>query len=240
LAEYNEANAIAVPSEFARRTFIEHGIHPQKIFRIPFGVDLSLFRPKPKQDRKFRVLFVGNFSIQKGIGYLLQAMKPLVEKGRAELWLIGRPDPSARKILAKYKDIFIDKGTYPRQQLADLYSQGSVLVLASVQEGLALVQAQAMACGIPVIATYNTGAEELFEDGKEGFIVSPCDATAIRNQIESLMSNPARQKEMGRAGLNRVRDIGGWDTYGKTTLAMYSEVLSRKNAEIVYSMEVDE
>jgi len=228
LTEYQEADAIAVPSEFAKRTFVEQGIDPEKIFKVPYGVDLSLFSPKPKQNSKFRVLFVGRFSIQKGIGHLFEAMKPLVEKGHAELWLIGKPDPAANKVLARYEDIFIDKGSHPRKHLADLYSQGSVLVLPSINEGFGLVQAQAMACGIPVIATYNTGAKDLFEDGKEGFIVPPRDSTAIRERIERLINNPERQREMGQAALNRVRNLTGWDTYGEKCLAMYSELLNRK------------
>ncbi|MBT8763364.1 glycosyltransferase family 4 protein [Desulfohalobiaceae bacterium Ax17] len=228
LTEYHEADAIAVPSEFAKRTFIEQGIQPEKIFKLPYGVDLSLFAPKPKQDSKFRVLFVGSFSIRKGIGYLFEAMKPLVEKGHAELWLIGKPEPAANKILARYKDIFTDMGAHPRKHLADLYSQGSVLVLPSVEEGLALVQIQAMACGVPVIATYNTGAEDLFEDGKEGFIVPPREPIAIKELIERLICNPELQRGMAKAALNRVKFMGGWDTYGKKCLAMYRKVLSCK------------
>ena len=229
LIEYHEADAIAVPSEFAKRTFIEQGVHPGKIFKVPYGVDLSLFAPKPKQNSKFRVLFVGRFSIQKGIGYLFEAMKPLVEKGHAELWLIGKPDPAANKILTRYRDIFIDKGSHPRKHLVDLYSQGSVLVLPSVQEGFGLVQAQAMACGVPVIATYNTGAEDLFENRKEGFIVPPRDSIAIRERIERLICNPELQGEMGQAALNRVKNAGGWDTYGKKCLTMYLELLNCRN-----------
>ena len=231
LTEYHEADAIAVPSEFAKRTFIEQGIHPEKIFKVPYGVDLSLFKPKPKQNSKFRVLFVGRFSIQKGIGYLFEAMKPLVEARHAELWLIGKSDPAANKILARYRDIFTDKGSHPRKHLADLYSQGSVLVLPSVQEGLALVQAQAMACGVPVIATHNTGAEDLFEDGKEGFIVPPRDAIAIRERIERLICNPELQREMGQAALNRVKNMGDWDRYGSEVLATYRSLLQKTTDE---------
>jgi len=233
LTEYLLADAIAVPSEFAKRTFIEQGIHTGKIFKIPYGVDLSLFTPKPKEDNKFRVLFVGRFSIQKGIGYLFEAMKPLVEAGHAELWLIGKPDPAANKILAKYRMVFTDKGSYPRKQLADLYSQGSVLVLPSVNEGFGLVQAQAMACGIPVIATYNTGAGDLFEDGREGYIIPPRDFIVIRERVERLLCNPKLQSEMGQAALNRVKNMGGWDIYGKKCLAMYLKLINCKNGGII-------
>lgn len=228
LAEYGSADRVIVPSEFVRQTFINKGFAPERILKVPYGVDLSIFTPQPRQDKKFRVLFVGRISILKGIGYLLEAMKPLVEAGHAELWLIGNRDPSARDLLAEYSNIFTYKGTYPRTQLAELYSQGSVLVLPSVWEGLALVQAQAMACGLPVIATANTGAGDLFTDGVEGFIVPARDAQAIREWVEYLLAHPDRRQEMGRAALHRVKGLGGWDKYGADALANYRYLTMEK------------
>lgn len=228
LAEYENADYIVVPSEFVRRTFINQGINRGKVVKVPFGVSLTLFSPKPKLDQKFRILFVGQASIRKGIGYLFQALKPLVEAGQIELWLIGSLDPSADCLLRRYADIFLYKGVMPRDRLSEVYSQGSALVLPSVEEGLSLVQAQAMACSLPVIATPNTGAEDLFTNGVEGFVVPAQDSQAIRERVEYLIDHPDQREEMGCAALNRVKELGGWNQYGENALMAYRLSLEKR------------
>ena len=115
----------------------------------------------------------------------------------------------------------------PRTKLYRYYSQGSVFVIASLEEGLALVQAQAMACGLPVIATTNTGAEDLFTDGVEGFIVPIRDPEAIREKVIYLYEHPEVRQEMAQAALQRVKSMGGWNEYGKKAAAVYKEALNR-------------
>ena len=228
LSEYDEADAVVVPSSWAKETFVKQGISADKVYVIPYGVDLSLFRPLPKEDNRFRILFVGAFSARKGIGYLLEAVRPLVERNLVEVWLVGMLDATARPILERYSNTFIDKGFIPRKDLAWYYSQGSVLVLPSVEEGLALVQAQAMACGLPVIATTNTGAQDLFTDGKEGFIVPIRSPEAIRERLQWMLDNPLERDAMAAAALQRVGGMGGWDDYGQRCLAMYQKVIDNK------------
>lgn len=228
LQEYAEADAIVVPSYFAKRSFVEQGIPPEKLHVCPYGVELSMFRPVHKSDSKFRVIFVGAASLRKGIGYLFEALRPLVQSGLCELWLVGTIENAAKPLLEKYRDLFIHKGRQPRTALASLYSQTSVLVLPSIEEGLALVQAQAMACGIPVIATIHTGAENLFHHGTEGFIVPIRNPLAIREKVEWMITHPSERASMGAAALKRVKHLGGWDRYGEQCLAMYREVLTRK------------
>jgi glycosyltransferase involved in cell wall biosynthesis len=231
VAEYEEAHAVTVPSQFARRTFLEQGIAPERVFVTPYGVNLSEFRPGVKDDQVFRVIYVGQITVRKGIGYLLQAVEPLTRKGKCELWLVGEIDDRMRPILDQYKDVFVYKGVSQRRQLWRLYSQASVLVLASVEEGLALVQAQAMACGLPVIATTNTGAEDLFTNSIEGFIVPIRSPEAIREKLEWMMDNRALRDQMAVSALERVKKLGGWDSYGDRVQSVYSQLVSRPNIQ---------
>ncbi|MGD0073558.1 MAG: glycosyltransferase family 4 protein [Candidatus Binataceae bacterium] len=225
LGEYEICDLIAVPSEFARRTFVEKGVPEKKLVKLPFGVELKLFRPAPKQDRVFRVIYVGNITLRKGLQYLLEAIAA-PGMPALELWLIGSIDPDVRPLLAKYQDRFQHLGTIARPELYKYYSQGSVFVMASVEEGFGMVQAQAMACGIPVIATRNTGAEDLFSDGVEGFIVPIRSPEAIREKIVYLYENPAERERMAEAAKGRVRNLGGWDRYGEAAAAAYRERLA--------------
>lgn len=235
LREYAEADLITVPSTFARDSFIEKGVPPEKLRRVSYGVDVSLFQPVPKEDERFRVLFVGSYSVRKGIGYLFDAVRPLVSRGHVDVWFMGCRDPEARPLLARNADCFTDKGAHPRSRLAWFYSQGSVLVLPSVEDGMGLVLAQAMACGVPVIASLNTGGRDLFSDGVEGFIVPSRDPEAIRDKIEWMLENPVGRREMGAAALRRVRQLGGWDAYGDVAAAVYEELVNghRSKNELV-------
>jgi glycosyltransferase involved in cell wall biosynthesis len=229
LRAYDLADLIIVPSEFVRRTFIEHGVPAAKLRKIPFGVDLSMFHPVPKDDDKFRVICVAQMIARKGIGYLLEAMNTPRLKN-VELWLIGPLQKEFKPVLDRYSGRFRYLGVLPRAELYKYYSQGSVFVLPTVEEGLALVMGQAMACGLPVIATENSGAEDLFTDGREGFIVPVRSPEAIREKILTLYDDPQRREAMSRAALERVKSYGGWESYGEKTFEVYQEALMQRAA----------
>jgi glycosyltransferase involved in cell wall biosynthesis len=116
----------------------------------------------------------------------------------------------------------------PRAELRKYYNQASVFVIASIEEGLALVMAQAMACGLPIIATDNTGAADLFDDGVEGFIVPIKSAQAIREKIELLRGDREQLERMSSAALNRVQLMRGWDSYGDAIERIYQDASHRK------------
>jgi hypothetical protein len=84
-----------------------------------------------------------------------------------------------------------------------------------------------------VIGSRNSGAEDLFTDGVEGFIVPAADSGAIQSKIEWMIANPVQRAEMATAALNRVRSLGGWDRYGDSCLAMYNTVVTRRGAPAV-------
>ena len=220
LTEYDECDLIFVPSSFVQRSFTDRGVSEEKIRVVSYGVDLKMFRPVKKEDKVFRIIYVGELSVRKGIHYLLEAASRFSEK-EVEVWLIGSALPESQTLLNRYKGRFRHLGVIPRAELYRYYSQGSVFVIASIEEGLALVQAQAMACGIPIIATMNTGAEDLFSDGVEGFIVPIRDANAIAENIAQLLKRPSDCEVMGQAARKRVAEIGGWNLYGQKVLSAY-------------------
>jgi glycosyltransferase involved in cell wall biosynthesis len=225
VAEYEGCDLICVPSMFVYNSFVEMGVPETKLRKISYGVDLDLFKPVPKQDQTFRVIYVGALSLRKGIPYLLQALAG-IHLPQFEVWLIGSVLPEVRTILAKHEGQFRYLGVIPRTDLYKYYGQASVLVLPSVEEGLALVQAQAMACGLPIIATTNTGAEDLFTDGVEGFIVPIRSANVIHEKVLYLYENPDVRERMVGAALRRVRSLGGWDIYGERMVATYQDALT--------------
>jgi len=231
--EYAQADAILVPSKFAQRTFIEQGVSPSKLRLAPYGVDLTRFASSGKpRAHGFDCLFVGALSIEKGAGYLFDAFEKIDHSSKS-LTIAGKVAshirPMLRRAMRRNSAIHVT-GHVPQEDLKNLMSRAHVLVLSSVQDGFGLVQAQAMACACPVVASSNTGAEDLFEHGKEGLIVPPRDADALAAAMQSLADDAELRATMARAALQRVRNLGGWDNYGQVVLRAFRDLVGQKSS----------
>lgn len=229
LEEYEQADYISVPSSFAFQSFLQRGFSPDRLLLAHFGVDVQQFRAIPKRDTKFRVIHSGSLILRKGVHYLLQAFHELRLKD-AELWLIGRPSPEIMPFLQRYGNAnVILKGTFPQSQLYELYSQGSVLCLASVEEGLAMVIPQAMACGLAIICTLNTGANDIVRDSIDGFVVPIRDVEALKERLGFLYSHRNDTRQMGETARKRILQAFTWDDYGDQIAKEYARVVSGVN-----------
>lgn len=226
LREYQEADFISIPSLFVKETFLQRGVPAAKLLHVPFGVDLTNFYPIPKVDKTFRVIHCGNLSLRKGVHYLLQAFWELKLPG-AELWLIGSLPEEIRPFLKQFASPAIRHlGPFPEPELHKYYSQGSVFCLASIEEGLAMVQVQAMACGLPLIITTNTGGADLVREGREGFILPIRDVAALKEKILYCYENQEEVRRMGEAARERVRTGFTWADYGDKMMACYRRILA--------------
>jgi glycosyltransferase involved in cell wall biosynthesis len=221
LEEYEISDLIIVQSSFAKNTFIKKGINKNKIIKIPLGIDLSLFRPLPKKDDMFRVLYSGNFSIRKGSLYLLDAIKTIKLK-KFEFMFNGTIDKMLIDIFKQNSDLINYTGYQPFNKLYKIYSQASVFVLPTIEDGFAKVIIESMSCGVPVIATKNSAADDIITDGVDGFIISACDSNAIYEKIIYLYENPIKLREMAYAALKKVNNNYSIDDYGKRVIDEYS------------------
>ena len=215
LEEYDTADLISVPSSFVYNSFLKNGIEEKKLFLNPFGVNLDRFSPLPKiNDGKFQVLYVGTLSIRKGIFYLLEAFKKLNFKNK-KLTLIGPIEKNIKdKVFKNLSDKIEYLSVIKNKDLNRYYSMADVMVQPSIEEGLSLVMAEALACGCPVIATENTGASDLFQNNKEGFIIKAKSIEQIHDKMQLLADNKILQKEMSNNAVLNVEKIGGWNHYG--------------------------
>ncbi len=213
--EYENSDYITIPSEFNFKSFIEQGVPESKLRKISYGANIARFSPTGERDsERFIVLFVGSISLRKGIPYLLQAFEKF-HHPRKELWIVGMKSPGIEPILNRFLKTNVKfLGLVPNDRLASIYSQAHAFVLPSIEEGLAVVQGEALACGCPVIATEHTGASDLFHDKVEGFVVPIRDPEAITGRLTQLADSPKLWDEMSKAAIDRVRSIGGWDHYG--------------------------
>lgn len=231
--EFHAADRVMVLSRAASRSLIEEGIEERKIFVNPCGVDLARFTPPEKKaDDVFRIIYCGNISPRKGVHYLLQAFSEL-NLDRAELCLIGSaPSPSFSRLLARHQSGNVRfLGTFPHNELRQVYARGSVFVLPSLADGFGMVVPQAMACGLPVIVTENVGAADIVADGVEGYVVPIRDVAALKDKIRYLYENPVARQRMSDTAVTKAGRHLSWDAYGDRLVAWLGGLLSRRAGE---------
>lgn len=224
LQEYEEADYVSIPSLFVKRTFLEKGFPPKKIIHVPYGADLSTFKPLPKQDNIFRVIFGGGLTLRKGVHYLLQAFSEL-NLPNSELLLVGAMNEEIRPFLDKYTGCYKQISYVPFAEINKIFSQGTIFVLPSIEEGLALIQPIAMACGLPVICTTNTGGEDIIRDGLDGFIIPIRNIEKLKERILYFYENPEAGRIMGDSARLRVAKGFTWDDYGDKIAHIYEDIL---------------
>jgi len=229
IKEYEEADSIFALSSYVRQTFIDRGVPAAKVLCVPSGIDLSSFRQIEKTDRMFRIVYCGLIQLKKGTHYLLQAFDELKLKN-AELWLIGSVSKEMVPLLQQFEGSFHHFGHVPNSQLSQFYSQGSVFVLPSLEEGLAKVLIEAMACGLPVVATTNTGAGDVVRDGTDGYVIPIRDVEALKTRILSLYENPELCHQMGQSAKLRAHAEFTLDRYVTRILAAFREVTEAHQA----------
>ncbi|MEM3399438.1 MAG: glycosyltransferase family 4 protein [Candidatus Micrarchaeia archaeon] len=217
LLEYKHAHYVFVPSDLAYNSFVENGFERERLIKIPLGVDLGVFSPAKKESDVFTVLFVGSIILRKGLQYLLQAYSKMDKKGK-ELVVIGSVSPEMRRIFNLYMQKMKFKHIEWADNLLPYYRNASVFVLPTLEEGFSLALLKAMACGIPVITTENSGLP--IRDGVEGFICPFRDPKSIREKLLYLFENESERKRMGNMARRKAEDFS-WDKYGENLIKVY-------------------
>lgn len=230
VAEYELVDFISLPSLFAKRTFIEKNIDESKLFVNNYGVDLSDFKPDQlEKNDTFVVGYVGSLSAQKNIKGLIEACKVLIEKGlNISLHLIGGLDTETfdRKILVAYPWIFYF-GSQKQSKLPIFYNRMDIFVLNSIQDGFGMVILQALSCGVPVIATENTGGPDIIKNGYNGFIIPINDEKSLCEQIEYCYNHREQTKKMGENARKSVESGLSWDDYGRRYVTFLESIIKK-------------
>jgi glycosyltransferase involved in cell wall biosynthesis len=233
LREYELADYIVVPSSFNKDTYLERGVPSCKVLVNPFGVNLESFYPQAKSqqlkdDESFVVIHCGALSVRKGVHYLMQAFTK-AQIPNSKLLLIGSLSKEFEKIFKTLKMPNISHlGPFPQSELIHHYHKGSVFCLASLEEGLAMVIPQAMACGLPVICTENTGGRDIVRDGVDGFIVPIRNIDILTQRLLELYHDKELRKKMSRNAISRVTSDFSWADYARRAEKIYEYVLNNK------------
>ncbi len=218
LAEYDLADVILVPSLKSADTFLCAGISPEKLHYVGRGVDIARYQPAEPPDI-FRVGFVGALIKRKGVHHLLATWKKLALKD-AELILIGTVHEEMKP--------FLHELAMPNVRLAGFTSsvqdelrQCAAFVFPSECEGFAKATLEAAACGLPLIATQESG--DAVVDGETGNVIPPNNVDALAAALGQLHKNRDQARAMGAAARQRVEQMFTWDHYRSRILHGYAK-----------------
>jgi glycosyltransferase involved in cell wall biosynthesis len=225
IKEYNLADYISIPSSFVKKTFLLKGFDEKKLILTPYGVDLNNFYPKAKKDNIFRFIYVGNLSLRKGLWYTLKAFNEL-NLPNSELILVGSVDANFLPLLKEFtsnKKIKLFNHV-SQNKLVEFYNISDVFVIASIEDGFAMVIPQALACGIPVICSENSGGSELIKNGINGYVVPIRNIEELKNKMNFLYENKKHYIVLKEAILKERKDLS-WDRYGQLIIDKYGSLL---------------
>jgi colanic acid/amylovoran biosynthesis glycosyltransferase len=213
---FEAVTAVHCVSESLRRAVVGLGLEPAKARVIHQGVDPELFRPNggPAEDSQaFRVISIAWLRWVKGFEWGVEAVRRLVDAGvPVDFTIVGDDpkdevgEPSEReRILHTVADAALEQHVRvveraPSRAVALQLQASHVFLLPSLEEGLPTVVLEAMASGVPVVATDCGGVSEAVTDGVEGFVVPPRDAEALATALTRLWREPELRKRMGEAG----------------------------------------
>jgi starch synthase len=223
-AEHRLASRIVAASSFTRRTLIEQGVPAEKIVVNSYGVDLDKFSAGLRGDssRPVRFVFLGSLGARKGVPLLLESWRSLAPTA-AELWLVGPVSEGNARLIPALPGLRLI-GKVPHRELPELFRQCDVLVLPSYFEGFGLVLLEAMAAGLPIIATDATAAPDLITQGIEGYVIPVGDGEALRDAMQRFIKSPgdlARMSPAARLAAERF----SWDAYGDRWLDILRQVV---------------
>ncbi len=215
-----EADLVVSVSDYNRRLILDlcGAEFADKVVVLRCGVDTDVFHPRPKPEREgpFRIVCVGSFVEVKGHRYLLDACRLLADAGiDFECLLVGR-GPLQTELEQKIAALGLTgkvriEGARPRPEVAAIVASADAGVLPSVwsskseREGIPVALMEAMASGVPVVASDMSGMPELVEHEGNGLLVPPADAAALAAAIARLHDDSELRRRLGNAGLETVR-----------------------------------
>ncbi|MEY2555619.1 MAG: hypothetical protein QOF93_763, partial [Verrucomicrobiota bacterium] len=215
--ELELAELVVCPSRFVLDSLPPEACAQKQCLIAPFGSpDVDLRSNATRSSGRLRVLFAGALTQRKGLADLFAAMK-LVNAKQIELVVMG----SLLRPLSWYRERFADfvyEQPRPHGEVLRLMQSCDVFVLPSIVEGRALVQQEAMACGLPVIATKNAGTDDMIVDDETGFLVPIRSPDSIAEKISWCAANRSFVNGMGIAARKRAAEFT-WRAYGERIVA---------------------
>lgn len=217
--------ALAIVANSKGLALASEKVDPFKVSVVPNGVDVNFFMPVEKtQNTYFKFLFVGRFQEQKNLEVVLQTFATTFKDQSFYLTLVG-DGPLKEGLVKKAKELCIENqlNWLPWQTklgLKKCYQDADCLINFSLYEGMPNVVMEAMACGLPIIASNIMGHDELIEDGENGFLVNLNDKQGFADAFKKIAADEELRKKMSRNNRVKVEENYSWHKVAESYLSL--------------------
>jgi glycosyltransferase involved in cell wall biosynthesis len=208
------ANVVTCPSDYVQAEVRSLAGDKARTALTPYGINEDWLEtrcaPIPG-----RILFVGRVCLLKGSHYLAEAARILKARGvPCEIRVVGSYSPDVIARPAFQGPTYV--GPVPRDAVRSEFAQADVFAFPSLSEGMAMVQLEAMACGVPVVTTPRAGGQ--VRDGEDGFVVPIRDPRALADRLEQILSDRELREKMSRSAKRKAQELS-WGHFGELLLA---------------------
>lgn len=236
VATLRRADRVIALTETERR-YLEHlGVAPERIAVIPNGVDTSEFAgllPRSPDGDPVTVLFAGRcYPEQKGLEVLMKAFASLRDVPGVTLRVVGEDWGGYDTVRTLSRTLGLQErvtlvGKVDRATLLGEFQRADVFVLPSLFDSFPIAVLEAMAAGLPVVATRVGGVPDVVEDGRTGLLVPPGDSAALADGLRRLVREPATRRSMGQRGQERSRSYS-WSEILTRIKGVYDEAIAAR------------
>ena len=219
---YDIVDYIAVASKHVVDSFLKHGYSEVKLLRNPYGVNLSEFYPSAKTEKEYDILMVGGWGLRKGCDLIVEAIRKTNYKFLHVGSFIDYSFP-------KNDNRFTHYNAVEQEQLVNFYHKAKVFILPSREEGLAMVQAQAVACNLPLIGSKDSGAEDIQQIVENPYYITIIRDFSMEAVIEAINVALKKYDELGDTlYAGDMRTHLTWEAYGKRYSENLKEICNEK------------
>lgn len=223
------ADHILVNSDYVKATFIKHGFKEHTISVIYHGVSQDFLNLKPsfKLNGEVNILFTGNFGFRKGAVDVLAFMREAIKKNKAyKLHVVGNSQEVQHLVDNDIAKHIVFYGVVAQEDLKQHIATCDIYLFPSLAEGCAASGMEAMAGGIPVITTVNSGLPVV--NGHSGIVINTNSPTDIGDAVEKLVGSEDLRTKLGMNASKTIEQYFSWDNYGIALECLYEELASDK------------
>jgi glycosyltransferase involved in cell wall biosynthesis len=239
LQSLRRADAVITISEYSKKELVSKLNMPREKIKVVYlGVDTNTFKPVDKEDARKKInlpldkkiiLHVGSEEPRKNISGLIEAFYKFKKKNpNAFLIRVGEKRASTGRLI---RELGLEREVlyYERvskENLVLLYNSSDVFALPSFYEGFGLPALEAMACGVPVIASNSPSLSEVIGDG--GIMVDPFDVNALTRSMSEVLAHREIRRYLIEKGLKRAKSFS-WEKTARETLDTYEKIYEKAN-----------
>jgi glycosyltransferase involved in cell wall biosynthesis len=228
---------VVTVSESSKRDIVaQMGVRAERLHIVPVGVDPEIFHPLPEVSRRpGRIMTTTSSDVpMKGLIPLLEAVaKMRTERDDIELVIIGKPKDKSKipAVIERLglEDVVEFVSGVPTERIVELYAEAEVAVVPSLYEGFSLPAIEAMACGVPLVATTGGALPEVVGvDGETGLLVPPGDPDALAHTLLRALGDAELRSRIGAAGRARALERFTWRATAVGTVENYRALLEER------------